>query len=158
MDKANTIWILKLEPKRRCFSRFGDEFDFFIKHVKELQLALLVRIEVAVIVCTQTFDDNNNMIFTYDVYQCRNCKSSKNVKKTFENRPYWLFIQNLIKNNSEQLTIFYDLPSELLLNSKKYILLMCNFSVDAHFKSIFKLLNELFIFDDIYEDLNKNIC
>ena len=35
---------------------------------------------------------------------------------------------------------------------------MCNFSVDAHFKSIFKLLNELFIFDDIYEDLNKNIC
>ena len=53
------------------------------------------------------FDDNNNMIFTYDVYQCHNGKSSKNVKKTFTNRPYWLFfIQNLIKKkNSEQLTI-----------------------------------------------------
>ena len=40
-NKAKTIWILnvlKLEPKRRCFSTFGDEFDFYIKHVKELQL------------------------------------------------------------------------------------------------------------------------
>ncbi len=103
------------------------------------------------------FDDNNNMIFTYDVYQCRNCKSSKKVKKTFENRPYWLFFQNLIKNNSEQLTI-YDLPSELLLDSKRYILLMSTFSVGVNFKSIFKLLNEFFIFDDMYDDLNKNIC
>ena len=64
MDKANTIWILKLEPKRRCFSRFGDEFDFFIKHVKELQLALLVRIEVAVIVCTQTMNSILNLMIT----------------------------------------------------------------------------------------------
>ena len=40
-NKAKTIRILnvlKLEPKRRCFSTFGDEFDFYIKHVKELQL------------------------------------------------------------------------------------------------------------------------
>ena len=35
---------------------------------------------------------------------------------------------------------------------------MCTFSVGFHFKSIWKLLNELFIFDDMYDDLNKNIC
>ena len=36
--------------------------------------------KVAVIVCTQIFDDNNNMIFTYDVYMYINVAIVKVVK------------------------------------------------------------------------------
>ena len=37
---AKTFWILevlKIQPKRRTFDTFGEEYELFIKHVKQLQ-------------------------------------------------------------------------------------------------------------------------
>ena len=91
---AKTFWILnilKLDPKRRCFSTYGEEFDLFIKHVKELQ-----RIDYQCLnpLCKCIYftndelyfeyDENNNLNFTLNQFiECSKCKNS-NVKKVFQ--------------------------------------------------------------------------
>ena len=101
-NRAKSIWILevlKLEPTRRKFCTFGDEFTSIIQHLNKLQL---INFEC----CQKIFYHNDQLYFQYDeadklvlsIHIERPCEScgSVNVTKTFSKSPLWLIIQNLI--------------------------------------------------------------
>jgi len=84
-NKAKSIWILeilKLEPKRRVFSTFGDEDTFFISHIKTMQ-----RLNHYCKTCGEVFyeiyihaDINNNIIFNFnEIRKCNICGCEQNV-------------------------------------------------------------------------------
>jgi hypothetical protein len=79
---------------------------------------------------------------------CHNCNCDTYVVKKFQNRPCWLFIQNLIRPYQKKLTVF-DLPSETFIDDAKYNLLMSTYLNGAHFKSIFKINDRFYSFDDL---------
>ena len=165
-NKAKSIWILeilKLEPKRRIFSTFGDEDTFFISHIKTMQ-----RLNHYCKTCDEVFytnDEiyihagiNNNIIFNFnEIRKCNICGCEQNVDKLFEETPCWLFIQNLIRNMKRKRIMFYDLPPQLIINEKKYLLLMCTYLKGHHFKSIFTHDDHIYFFDDLKEGLTENM-
>ena len=53
--------------------------------------------------------------------------------------------------------MFYDLPPQLIINEKKYLLLMCTYLKGAHFKSIFTHDDHIYFFDDLKEGLTENM-
>jgi hypothetical protein len=156
-DSAKSIWILdvlELIPKRCRFSTFGEEFDFFIKYVKEIQLINYFCKSCNIIFYTNDeiyfeFDENMNLTFSLnEVRNCCFCNCDKNVIKKFHHTPCWLFIQNLIRTNQQKLTA-YDLPSEIFFDDHKYLFFMCTYLVGAHFKSIIKIQERFYGFDDL---------
>jgi hypothetical protein len=123
MDKS--IWILevlKLEPTRRKFCTFGDEFSFFIQYINELQI---INYE-----CCQNifyhndqlyfeYDEENNLVLSIDIEKpCETC-GKVNVTKNFSKTPSWLIIQNLITTyQKRKLTVLiYQRLLLMVLNS-----------------------------------------
>ncbi len=165
-NEAKSIWILeilKLEPKRRVFSTFGEEYNFFISYIKEFQ-----RLNYYCKACDEVFYKNDEMYFQYNVNSnvsfnfceervCTVCCSEESVLKLFEETPCWLFIQNLISKIKHKKIMFFDLPSKIVLNEKKYNLLLCTYLTGAHFKSILSYNEQLYSFDDLKEGLEKRI-
>ena len=160
-NRAKSIWILeilKLEPTRRKFSTFGEEFNFFIKQFNKIQL---INYEC----CNNIFYSNDQLYFEYD--ELNNLVLSSNIErkcvkcdkacfsKKFSKTPLWIIIQNLIKSNQQKL-IVYDLPTEITIDNSKYCLLISTYLVHSHFKSIF-LINDCFYgYDDMGTDLAKH--
>ena len=167
-NRAKTLWILeilKITPKRRTFDTFGEEFDCFIKHIKELQcLNYYCRSEHCndnIFYTNDEFyfenDENNNLTLSFDEKtECRICKTHEHVFKSLGKSTPWLFIQNLVKFNNKPLTI-YDLPNEIRIEKNTFKLLMCTFNVGLHFKSIFKIKDEYYLFDDLIDGLSSDI-
>ena len=87
---------------------------------------------------------------------CLFCNSDQYVKKSFSKKPCWLLIQNLVRSYKKKLTT-YDLPSHLILDNYKYILLMTTYNVGAHFKSIVNLNDCFYGFDDMKNGLEETI-
>jgi hypothetical protein len=167
-NRAKTFWILevlKIQPKRRTFDSFGEEYELFIKHVKQLQrLNYYCRSESCQNnnFCTNDEfyfenDENNNLTLTlHEKIKCRICKTNENMFKSLDKSTCWLFIQNLVRFNNKPLTI-YDLPNEICIETKTFKLLMCTFNVGLHFKSIFKVKDEYHLFDDLVDHISSFI-
>ena len=107
---AKTICILdviKLKPQRRRFSTFGDEHEFFISFVNELQLVNFYCESCESIFYSKSemyfdLDENMNVRLSLDEKRvCSFCGGEK-LANYFDKKPNWLFIQCLysIKNNN----------------------------------------------------------
>jgi hypothetical protein len=108
-NKAKSVWILQvleLTPKRRKFNTFGEEYDFFIKHMKALQLINYICSNES---CNCTFYSNDELYFDTDENMnvelninvkkvCLFCNCDKYIKKAFKKKPCWLLITNLVKS------------------------------------------------------------
>ena len=162
-NRAKSIWVLqvlKLLPTRRKFSTFGEEFEFFISSVKALQL-----IKYSCTSCKSLayssdelyfdFDENMNVRLSSDERRvCLDCQSDANINKSFEKIPCWLFIQSLITSYKKNITL-YDLPNDTFIDSQKYKLFMCTYLVGTHFKSIIKINDRFYAFDDLKVGLDE---
>ncbi len=65
-DKAKSIWILEvleLQPKRKRFSTFGDENDFFISFNKHFQRINYICTNHS---CKRLFYSNDELYFDFD--------------------------------------------------------------------------------------------
>jgi len=155
-NRAKTLWILeilKITPKRRTFDTFGEEFDCFIKHIKELQcLNYYCRSEHCndnIFYTNDEFyfenDENNNLTLSFDEKtECRICKTHEHVFKSLGKSTPWLFIQT---NKS---TIYVqELPKVVKLGVKNYQFLCSTILLSNHFRGIFYLNNEYLLIDDL---------
>ena len=51
----------------------------------------------------------------------------------------------------------YDLPNESRIEKNTFKLRMCTFNVGLHFKSILKIKDEYYLFDDLIDGLSSDI-
>ncbi len=100
-DKAKSIWILEvlqLQPKRKRFSSFGDENEFFISFINHFQRINYIcanhsckRLFYSYDELYFDFDKNMNIELNINVEkECSFCACFNNIK-IFENKPCWLF-------------------------------------------------------------------
>ena len=102
------------------------------------------------------FDKNMNIELNINVEKkCSFCHCINNVEK-FEKKPCWLFAQSLIKPVKQKITI-HDLPVEMCIDNSKFNLFMCTYLVGAHFKSILKLNEILYCFDDMDNNFEEMV-
>jgi hypothetical protein len=161
-NKAKSIWIidvLNLIPQRKIFSTFGQEFDFFIKHLRNLQTLYYScskheseHVFQPINEFYYKFDENKNLkLNIFDNEICHLCKEKSQIKMSFKDSPCpWLIIDTLYRNGDSKIYMT-DISKLIQINELEFKLLCCSINFkNVHFKSVFNL-EEMFI---VVDDLN----
>ena len=162
-DSAKSIWVnyilryksyLLIENE---ISLFGNEYEFFIQYVVDLQEYQL-KTE-----CSANCSENNivrkqkelyfnkyqkQAILSFKNEKCLRCSNLRNNEITFIKTPSFLFIQTKLEYE-----IFKeDVPKQLEVNSLYYKFLCATINKDNHFRAIFYLNNSFHLIDDLKND------
>lgn len=168
-DGAKSIWSknvikLKLSPSG-YIDAWGTEMEMFIRFFSPLQEYTIIR--TCLSSCERNNSqqtkqllafrsDNNNKISLFGNEKCRLCDKIKTYTIRFDRNPFIIIIEASLGFK----TNIYDLPKELLINNKKYCLLMMTSYIDerSHFVSLFLINNVIYYVDDKpYYTLDKHI-
>ena len=126
-----------------CLSEFDDSVECFID-------SGIQNTNLSTIPSNNDLDTliKSNVVLLYTnkiISKCRNCDFFLNFQfNNFIHNPPWIFIQT---NEGE---IFgHDLPKQLVIGFKNYLLLSATIHLENHFRSIFYINKEFSLIDDL---------
>lgn len=162
-NNAKSICVLdicKIEPQTTRnttvleISTFGSQYEFLLKHLLQLQKYELVtecnycKEKSTKSLKSLSFFQMDDAEIKLDIMKKENCTKCKNLmikKYEFIKNPPWIIVDISIKS----LIKIDMLPDILVINNLKYRFMCCTFYKSGHFKSIFKINNMNYLFDDL---------